>query len=202
MSNNLPLELKQELERREVRSRAEWESLPAAVLIPVLKVDDEWNLLYTRRTDSLESHRGQVAFPGGRIEEDDQSVVEAALREACEEIGIDPGRVEVLGSMNPLYTITQFHVTPVIGLLDWPVELNLNRAEVAAVFHVPIRWLAQKRNLQVVEHSLWPSGPTIPVYQFQPYQGEIIWGATARITLNLLQILHNLSCWPELQNTC
>lgn len=201
MSDNLPLELKQELERREARSRAEWESLPAAVLIPVIKVDAEWNLLYTRRTDSLESHRGQVAFPGGRIEEDDQSVVEAALREACEEIGIDPGRVEVLGSMDPLYTVTQFHVTPVIGLLDWPVELNLNSAEVAAVFHVPIRWLAQKRNLQVVEYSLWPAGPTIPVYQFQPYQGEIIWGATARITLSLLQILHNLPCWPELQNS-
>jgi 8-oxo-dGTP pyrophosphatase MutT (NUDIX family) len=193
------MELKQVLGQREVRPRAEWDSSPAAVLIPLIPVDGSWSLLYTRRTDSLESHRGQVAFPGGRIDEVDKSPTEAALREACEEIGIDPDHVEVLGAMDPLYTVTQFHVTPVIGLLDWPVDLKLNHTEVAAVFHVPISWLAQKQNLQLVERTLWPGGPTIPIYQFKPYQGETIWGATARITLNLLEIMHDLSSWPDLK---
>jgi 8-oxo-dGTP pyrophosphatase MutT (NUDIX family) len=198
LKTSFPEELKQVLERRETQPKAEWDSYPAAVLIPLISLDGVWSLLYTRRTDSLESHRGQVAFPGGRIDEMDHSPTQAALREACEEIGIDPDQVEVLGSMDPLYTITQFHVTPVIGLLDWPVELNLNQSEVAAVFQVPIAWLAQKQNLEVVERTLWSGGPTIPIYQFKPYQGETIWGATARITLNLLEIMHNLPSWPDL----
>lgn len=198
MVQSIPVELKQALGRRELKSRAEWEALPAAVLIPLISVDDQWHLLYTRRTDSLDSHRGQVAFPGGRIEEGDPSPIEAALREAAEEIGIQATQVEILGSMDPLYTVTQFHVTPVIGLLEWPADLQPNHHEVAAIFHVPISWLARKENLKVVERSLWPGGPSAPIYQFQPYEGEVIWGATARITLHLLEIMHNLPSWSSM----
>lgn len=160
---------------------------PAAVLIPLLELQDEWALLFTRRTDWVDSHRGQVAFPGGVIDADDDGPVTAALRETHEEIGVLPADVDVLGLMDPMPTITEFCVTPVVGRIPWPYELKINPDEVATTFIVPLVWLQDSNNMEIRYRE---SG--IQVDFFKPFQDEIIWGATARITLNFLNILKEL----------
>ena len=169
--------------------QTEWEATPAAVLIPLFLDQGDWNLLFTRRTDSVDVHRGQVAFPGGRIEPGDRSAAEAALRESEEEIGLRAADVRVLGQLNPLLTVTQFAVTPVIGVIPWPYPLRPNHKEVAKCFGVPLSWLAQSANLKVHSRQPLVPGITVQVYSFKPYEGEVIWGVTARITKSLLDLL-------------
>lgn len=168
---------------------SEWEATPAAVLLPLFLEQDEWSLLYTRRTESLNSHRGQVSFPGGMIEDFDKDPVEAALREVEEEIGIPGEKVEILGCVDNMFTVTQFSVTPVVGIIPWPVSMSLNDSEVARVFGVPISWLSEEKNLETEERDIPGLGLKVPVHFYRPYDGEIIWGATARITLNFLEII-------------
>ncbi len=169
--------------------QTEWEAAPAAVLIPLYLDHGDWHLLYTRRTDSVDVHRGQVAFPGGRIEPGDRSAVEAALRESEEEIGLLAADVQVLGQLNPLITVTQFVVTPVIGVIPWPYPLRPNHTEVAKCFGVPLGWLAESANLEVHSRQPLVPGLVVQVYTFKPYGGEVIWGVTARITKSLLDLL-------------
>ncbi|MDX1601195.1 MAG: CoA pyrophosphatase, partial [Anaerolineales bacterium] len=100
---DLPTSLSQRLERYEPETRAEWEAIPAAVLVPFYWEDEEWHLLFTRRTQTVNSHQGQVSFPGGAIEQDDGGSPEtAALREAEEEVGLPKDQAVVLGQLDPL----------------------------------------------------------------------------------------------------
>jgi 8-oxo-dGTP pyrophosphatase MutT (NUDIX family) len=181
--------LQSRLLQRQPIINTEWDAKPAAVLLPLYQDQDTWHLLFTRRTEYVESHRGQVSFPGGVIDSEDESPTHAALREVQEEIGIHPKDIEVLGMLDPLLTTTQFVITPIVGVFPWPYDLRLNRNEVANVFGVSLDWLADKNNLEVRERDYPISGGSIAVYYFKPYQGEIIWGATALITLNLLSLL-------------
>jgi 8-oxo-dGTP pyrophosphatase MutT (NUDIX family) len=186
---DLPSRLREQLRARAKRIRPEWEAVPAAVLVPLYQDADRWHVLFTRRTESVDSHRGQVSFPGGRIEVDDAGPEAAALREAQEEIGLSPDTVDVLGTLDSLLTVTQFLVTPVVGVIPWPSSLRLNREEVAVAFGVDLDWLADPANLEVRQRQLIVPGPSVPVYYYRPYENEVIWGATARIMLDLLDAL-------------
>ncbi len=166
--------------------RPEWDVIPAAVLVPIYEDHGTWSVLYTRRTDTVDVHRGQVSFPGGRIDPDDRGPLEAALREAEEEVGIPPHQVRVLGTLGPLLTVTQFEVTPVIGHIAWPCPLRLNTHEVACAFGVPLDWLADPAHVHRQPRLPPIPGRAIMVYSFDRYLGETIWGATARITLDLV----------------
>jgi 8-oxo-dGTP pyrophosphatase MutT (NUDIX family) len=157
----------------------------AAVLIPLLRQDDEWHLLFTRRTDKVESHKGQVSFPGGACDEGETTPEETALREANEEIGIDPQKVRVLGKIMNMITITSFRVTPVVGIIQWPTVLHLGKDEVERVFTIPLNWLAEKNNRW--EFSMPGRNRSLIVYH--PYDGELLWGATARMTVDFLKVL-------------
>jgi 8-oxo-dGTP pyrophosphatase MutT (NUDIX family) len=162
---------------------------PAAVLIPFLLKNSAWHLLFTRRHSDLPEHSGQVAFPGGRADPDDPSPEHTALREAHEEIGLEPQDVRLLGRLQDYLTITNYRVTPVVGVIPWPYELHPAEAEVSRVFTIPLDWLAQPENH--AEHPRQLPAPYAPakVVYFEPYDGEVLWGASARMTLNLVQAL-------------
>lgn len=179
--------LRRRLAAHEPITRAEWEARPAAVLVPLFRDQGEWHLLLTQRTHLVQSHKGQVAFPGGRADPDDQTRVATALRETEEEIGLPRDQVTVLGQLDDLLTVTQYRITPIVGVVPWPWEFRLSTAELSAVFGVPLRWLADPANLHTqVREPIMP-GPPIPVYYFY-YGAYTIWGATARIIRNFLEV--------------
>ncbi len=157
----------------------------AAVLVPLIWQDDEWHLLYTRRTEKVESHKGQVSFPGGACDDGETTPEETALREAEEEIGIRPQEVKILGRLANLITITYFRVTPVVGVVKWPTVLRVEGNEVARVFTIPLGWLAEPSNRWQFERS----GMKRPLIAYHPYDGELLWGATARVTVDFLNVL-------------
>lgn len=157
----------------------------AAVLVPLVFFQNEWHVLYTRRTDRVESHKGQVSFPGGACDEGETTPEETALREADEEIGINPKDVRVIGRLSRMVTISKFKVTPVVGIIPFPYAFKTSGAEVARVFTMPLLWLANRNNYW--EFSMPGSGRTLIAYH--PYDGELLWGATARMTVNFLSLL-------------
>jgi 8-oxo-dGTP pyrophosphatase MutT (NUDIX family) len=167
---------------------AEWNTRPAAVLVPLYQHKGEWRLLFTRRTDSVDEHKGQVSFPGGRIDPEDESPEHTALREAEEEIGLKRDDVKLIGRLDDLLTVTQFHITPVVGVFPYPYEFAINPHECSAVFGVPLKWLADPANLETRYYQPPAGGPPAPVFYFREYEGHIIWGATARMVRMLLAI--------------
>ncbi len=180
--------LRAQLAAHPPQTQPEWEARPAAVLVPLYVEDGEWHVLLTQRTDLVEHHKGQVAFPGGRVDADDADRVQTALREAEEEIGLKPEDVTVLGQLDELFTVTQYRITPVVGVLPWPYRFVLSTVELSEAFGVPLRWLADPANLETQYREPIVPGPRIPVYYFY-YEGRVIWGATARMLLNLLEVV-------------
>jgi 8-oxo-dGTP pyrophosphatase MutT (NUDIX family) len=183
----LPDFLRQRLAERPPVVRPEWEVRPAAVLVPLYLDKGEWHVLFTQRTHLVETHKGQVSFPGGRVEPEDTSRVVTALREAEEEIGLRREDVSVLGQLDELLTVTQYHITPIVGMFSWPYSFVLSTAELSEVFGAPLSWLADPANLEIQEREPMVPGRKIPVYTFH-YQGFTIWGATARMLLNLIEV--------------
>jgi 8-oxo-dGTP pyrophosphatase MutT (NUDIX family) len=161
----------------------------AAVLLPLFQWQGDWHLVFTRRTDTVESHKGQVSFPGGACDEMETMAEQTALREAQEEIGLDPGDVHLLGRMNDIVTITHFRVTPVVGVIPWPYRFQLSQQEVKRVFSIPLRWMAEPVNWDEFHYTPDGSHRTYPVITYHSYDGETLWGASARITQNFLEIL-------------
>lgn len=157
----------------------------AAVLIPLLRQADEWQVLFTRRTDLVESHKGQVSFPGGGCEEGERTPEATALREAQEEVGIDPAQVRILGRLADMITITNYRVTPVVGVIGWPAVFRIGEGEVERLFTIPLMWLADTRN----RWEFPIAGRHGGLIAYHPYDGELLWGATARIMVDLLTVL-------------
>jgi 8-oxo-dGTP pyrophosphatase MutT (NUDIX family) len=157
----------------------------AAVLVPLVWQDNAWHLLYTRRTETVESHKGQVSFPGGACDDGETSPEQTALRETEEEIGIPARDVKILGRLANLITITYFRVTPVVGVVKWPAVLRVENNEVARVFTIPLEWLANPSNRWQFERADLKR----PLIAYHPYDGELLWGATARITVDFLNAL-------------
>src|SRR3984957_11510326 len=118
----------------------------AAVLMPIFEMDGDLHVVYIRRSDHVESHRGQVAFPGGRVDSIDETLLHTALREAHEEVGIEPAVVDVLGGFPTMSTVSSgMRVAPFVGLLRRPVDYRIQEAEVAEVFEVPLQALVDPR---------------------------------------------------------
>lgn len=158
----------------------------AAVLVPLIRREEGPHLLLTRRTMSLSAHAGQIAFPGGRVEAWDASPTAAALREAEEEIGLPPEAVEVIGRLDTYITRTGYRVTPVVGLSDPPECLEANPHEVSEIFEVPLAFLLDPEVREV--HTRRYDGRDRHYYAF-PYGDYYIWGATAGMLVNLMELL-------------
>lgn len=155
---------------------------PAAVLVPIVLREPEPTVLLTRRTDHLHHHPGQVSFPGGRVEDEDASPIDTALRETEEEISLHRAHVELLGCLPQYQTGTGFDITPVVGLVTPPFELQIDPFEVAEVFEVPLSFLLDESNHQ--RHSAVIRGVQREYYAM-PYGEYFIWGATAGMLVSL-----------------
>jgi 8-oxo-dGTP pyrophosphatase MutT (NUDIX family) len=158
---------------------------PAAVLVPVVARGPDAagpTVLFTRRAAHLKDHSGQVSFPGGRVHADDASPEATALREAREEIGLDPVHVELLGRMPEYHTRTGFRITPVVGIVTPPFELQQDANEVEEIFEVPLAFLLDPANHQRQSRE-W-QGQTRWFYAMD-FGGHTIWGATAGMLVNL-----------------
>lgn len=164
---------------------------PAAVLIPIVDRDSGPTVLLTLRTAHLRDHAGQVSFPGGRRDPTDATPIDTALREAREEVGIEPAQVEVLGCLPEYVTGTGFRITPVVGLVRPPLELRLDDFEVADVFEPPLEFLLDAANHQ--RHMVEVRGARRE-YWAVPWKNYYIWGATAGMLVSLHRFLH--SQWP------
>jgi 8-oxo-dGTP pyrophosphatase MutT (NUDIX family) len=163
---------------------------PAAVLLPLVRQSDQWEIIFIRRTEvDGDLHSGQVALPGGAREAGDLDNIAAAVRETNEELGIQAETVHVLGTLNDFVTISNYQVTPVVAQVDWPQQFILGESEVARAFTIPLTWLVNPANRET-RHRQLPNGlGSATVIYFERYDGELLWGATARIMMEFFSVL-------------
>lgn len=161
---------------------------PASVLVPLVAHSDHMSLLLTKRTAHLHDHAGQISFPGGREDPEDQDAIATALRETEEEIGLSRAHIEVIGTL-PLYlTGTGFQVMPVVALVHPPFDLQPDSFEVAEIFEVPLAYLMQGANHER-RSAEFPNRPGRRTFYAMPYERHFIWGATAGMLRNLYHFL-------------
>jgi 8-oxo-dGTP pyrophosphatase MutT (NUDIX family) len=162
--------------------------VPAAVLVALVDRPEGLTVLLTQRASQLAKHAAQISFPGGRLEESDADVASAAMREAQEEIGLDPARVRVFGYLPDHLVISGFRVTPVLSLVTPPFELVPNPAEVAEVFEVPVSHVFDRNNHKA---RLRRVGDEDMLLFDIPFEGHSIWGATAGMLLTFVRMVQD-----------
>ena len=161
---------------------------PAAVLILLHDWAGEPHVIFTERSDHVEHHKGQMSFPGGAYDEEDESLERTALRETFEEIGVPPEHVTIIGQLDDMVTVSNFRVTPYVGVLnslsDFPFVLNHD--EVTQVVQVPVTWLLDEKNMEIDVREHMGREVLVPAFS---YQGHRIWGATARMLHHFIEIV-------------
>jgi len=183
MSSSELARLKEHLTLELAPEAPEADMVAAGVLVPLMVQDGNLRVLFIQRTLSMRDHRGQIAFPGGVQDPEDPHLLATALRETSEEVGLSPEAVEILGSLGKVTTLTGYQITPFVGHIPFPCDFRPNPQEVQRLlvldlteFYPPERWSSGPYNLhgQATRVCYWQNGE------------ELIWGATARILLNLL----------------
>jgi 8-oxo-dGTP pyrophosphatase MutT (NUDIX family) len=158
----------------------------AAVLVPLFQKEGDCHLLFTKRSQEVKYHKGEISFPGGMVDEEDKELINTALREADEEIGLKESDVQVLGVLDDIVTITEFIVTPIVGLFPYPYPFKVSEAEIAELIEVPLASLIDENNFS--EREIFRGGQREIVFAYQ-YGNHIIWGATARILNQFLDLI-------------
>lgn len=161
----------------------------SAVLLPIYERDGQYHILFIKRSDKVKEHRGEISFPGGRKDRKDRNLLDTALRECQEEIGLNPEDAEVLGQLgDEITTTSKYIVTPFVAVIPWPYTFTMYANEVAEILEAPVLDLVneslQTHDLETVE------GKTLDAYTYH-YQGRVIWGATARILNTFLGIFQS-----------
>ena len=183
-------ELKKALTERKKLMITDSRLKPSAVLLPIFKKDGRCHILFTKRTDHLANHKGQISFPGGGRHDDDKSLMETALRESWEEIGLRQSDIKIIGELDDAATTTSlFCITPFVGIIPYPYEFKRDTFEVEEIFDVSLEDLmkADKK-----EEAVEIGGVQIKVISYE-IAGHVIWGATAWILTEFLSILRNVS---------
>lgn len=160
--------------------------VPSAVLVPVMLGAGDVSVLYTKRSEALNHHRGQISFPGGKWSPEDPSLLDTALREAYEEVGIEPRDVEVLGELDEVWTPTGFTIRPFVGLIRAPYPFRVNPDEIDRLIDVPWGQIPAAEAFGCEVKMV--NGEPLEICHFQ-VRNDLIWGATARITRNLVRVL-------------
>ncbi len=160
--------------------------VPSAVLIPVFLKNSEYHILFTKRTENLNHHRGEISFPGGVRHPEDEDSLRTALRETWEEVGILPGDVEILGVLDDFYSIHDYLITPYVGMIPAGYDYRISTPEIARIIEVPLSHLLKPEVFRV-EDWTW-KGRRHPVY-FYSYLDDDIWGVTAAILKQFLDLV-------------
>ena len=158
----------------------------AAVLVPLFKKGEDCHLLFTKRSEEVKYHKGEISFPGGVADEEDSELISTALREAFEEIGLKENDVQVIGVLDDIVTTTEFIVTPIVGLFPYPYPFKISQVEIAELIEVPLSFLLSGDNLSQREIFRGDQNEIIYFYQ---YGTHTIWGATARILKQFLDLI-------------
>ena len=174
--------MRQLLTQRQKRRIFDTGRVPSAVLFPIYSRQGQYHILFIKRTEQVKEHKGQISFPGGTQEKEDKTLLDTALRECHEEIGLRAEDVEILGELDDEVTTTSnFIVSTFVAAIPWPYRFKIHKYEVDEIIEIPISALLDKRCLQADTEIL--NGKVVDSYVYH-YQGRAIWGATARI-LNL-----------------
>jgi 8-oxo-dGTP pyrophosphatase MutT (NUDIX family) len=164
--------------------------VPSAVLVPIYYKEGQYYILFTKRTERVKEHKGQISFPGGARQEGDRTLLDTALRECDEEIGLASSEVKILGELDDtVTTVSNYIVSPFVGLIPWPYQFKVGGREVEEMIEVPISALLDRDSRRQQTEII--SGKKVTSY-FYHYQGKVIWGATARILHQFLDIFARL----------
>ena len=183
--------LKQSLAQRQKKRHVDGSRMRAAVLVPIYCKQEQLHILLIKRTETVRVHKGEISFPGGNYEHEDGTLVNTALRESDEEIGLKPGDVEILGELDDELSITtNYNISPFVAFIPWPYKFRLSPEETAEIINVPIQAFLDKTSLH--RETRIVDDKVIIAHSYH-YQGRVIWGATARILSEFLSILvkHN-----------
>ena len=179
--------LKQALSQQQKAHATDDSQIPAAVIIAIYYKEEEHHILFTKRTERVKEHKGEISFPGGAYEEPDGTLLNTALRECTEEIGLAPEAVELLGELDDSPTISSnYIISPFVAAIPWPYPFKLDPIETEEIIEAPISALLDENCRH--EETRVLGGQLVTTY-FYHYQGEIIWGATARMLKELLEII-------------
>jgi 8-oxo-dGTP pyrophosphatase MutT (NUDIX family) len=178
--------LREVLSRRHKRRITGANLVTSAVLVPIYYKKGQYYILFTKRTERVKEHKGQISFPGGATHKRDSTLVDTALRESAEEIGLDPGKVKVLGELDDTLTETSNYViSPFVALIPHPYQFKFEVREVEEIIEAPISVLLDKECLR--QETMVLKGKTLKLYVYN-YHGRIIWGATAQILHQFLDV--------------
>jgi 8-oxo-dGTP pyrophosphatase MutT (NUDIX family) len=182
---NMKKKLREFLAHRQKKSITDAKRISSAVLLPIYYKEGQCHILFTQRTNNVKEHKGQISFPGGALQ-DDESLLDTALREAREEINLSANEVEVLGELDDTATTTSnFVVTPFVGVIPWPNNLKADGWETDEIIEVPISALLDEKVLEEKKEVV--GGKPVTSY-FYHYGDRVIWGATARILHQFLEL--------------
>jgi len=159
---------------------------PAAVLVPLFQKNRKTHILLTKRSNRVEHHKGQVSFPGGAFHCEDQDLLTTALRETEEEIGVERDSIEILGELDQMVTLSNFRICPYVGIIPYPYPFQLSAFEVERLIELPLKYLLEEA---AFKEALFTYEGQSNINLHIDFQGEIIWGATARILKNFMDIL-------------
>ena len=185
MSAIIKEKLRPLLSQRQKRRIVDTSRVSAAVLLPIYCKQGQYYILFTKRTEQVKEHKGQISFPGGAYQEGDGRLVNTALRECTEEIGLVAEEVEILGELDDTIT-SNYIISPFVAFIPWPYQFKVDASEVKELLEVPISALLNRGSLPQETEII--DGKTITSY-FYRYQGRVIWGATARILNQFLDVL-------------
>jgi len=160
----------------------------AGVIMPIFEKEGEIYILLTKRTENVRDHKGQIAFPGGVMEKDDRTILDTALREIEEEIGLNRRDIDILGALDDIITLTGYQITAFVGYFIYPYNFNISKKEIVNIFELP---LSEFMNPLIIrkEHNMSFMGKPYIVYYFD-FPEHTVWGATARLIIQLLDIVY------------
>ena len=178
--------LREVLSQRQKQRLTDAKLVSSAVLVPIYYKEGQYHILFTQRTERVREHKGQISFPGGARQDGDKTLLDTALRESAEEIGLAPDQVKILGELDDTLTeATNYIISPFIGLIPWPYKFQVDGWETEAIIEAPVSALMDRGSLRQETET---KGNRAVTSYFYHYGGKVIWGATARILHQFLDI--------------